>query len=154
VTWGWRRFVALAVPLAVFFFGLGFFFGLEVQRGPNWGLELDAYISEQAAAGETVCVAAVSKARRPEVFTAAMGRPAEALEIWPSFPAQEVRCVLVERTRPGDDGAEMREQVVFLVYHSDTLYRVGWVVYEGAEGPFGPAAVESLRRIGCDLALE
>jgi hypothetical protein len=43
---------------------------------------------------------------------------------------------------------------IFLVHHSDALYRVGWLAYEGPEEPFGPQLAADLASIGCDLPLE
>jgi hypothetical protein len=147
---GWRRIVALTVPLAVLFFALGFVVGLEVRRGPNWRVELDAYMAQRAPESETVQVVAVVEAKRPWAFTAAMGTPAGG-RITPTFPPQAVRCAVLERTRVG---GERTREVVFLVRHSDALYNVGWLAYRGPEEPFGPELAADLASIGCDLELE
>jgi hypothetical protein len=141
----------LAVPLAAVAFTLGFIIALEVQRGPDWRLELDAYLAQHTAPAETVRVLAVKKARQPWNFTAAMGAPEAGDRIVPSYPPQAVRCALLARSRMG---AGSVHQVVFLVYHSDALYRVGWLAHEGPEEPFGPEVTEHLELIGCDLGLE
>jgi len=70
----WRRLGALAVPLAVAFFVLGFVVGLGVQRGPNWRLDLDDYAAVRWAQGERIQVREQIRARRPENFTTALGR--------------------------------------------------------------------------------
>jgi hypothetical protein len=152
----WRRIVVLAVPLAVLVFALGFIVGLEVRRGPDWRLELDAYLARHTTPSETVTVEAVTRARRPERFRASMGTPQEGDWIKPSSPAQAVRCALLLRRRPADDGTGGEEvrQVLFLVHQSDALYRVGWLAYEGPSLPFGPQLLENLASIGCDLPLD
>jgi len=151
----WRRVVALAVPLAVVFFVLGFVAGMEVQRGPNWRLELGEYVEDHRLPEETVRVEEVRRARRPQAFTRGMGAPVDASPIAPTFPPQAVRCVLLRRTMPVDDGApERRQELVFVVRHSDALYRVGWSLYLGGEEPFGPGARADLETIGCELGLE
>jgi len=151
----WRRVVALAVPLAVLFFVLGFVVGMEVQRGPNWRLELDEHVEDHRLPEETVRLVDVDRASRPEAFTCAMGTPLDEESLTPRFPPQAVRCALLERSMPLDDGAgDGRRQVVFVVRHSDALYRVGWTVYEGAEEPFDADARVDLDVIGCDLALD
>jgi len=152
----WRRVVALAVPLAVLIFGLGFFVGLEVRRAPNWRLELDEYVAQHRSPSETVTVQTVVKAEKPWHFSPAMGAPADADGITPSYPPKEVRCVLLLRGRPSESGAddELVRQVVFLAYHSDVLYRVGWLAHEGPEEPFPAEVLADLALIGCDLGLK
>jgi hypothetical protein len=49
---------------------------------------------------------------------------------------------------------ELVRQVVYLVHHSDALYRVGWLAYEGPEEPFDEALRSDLASIGCQLALD
>jgi hypothetical protein len=152
----WRRIIALAVPFAVLVFALGVFVGLELQRGPNWRLELDEYIARHTWPSETVRIQEVTRARKPWNFTAAMGTPEPGDWIIPSFPPRAVRCVLLVRSRSSAGGAqdESLRQVVYLVYHSDALYRVGWLAHAGPEEPFGPELAAHLASIGCDLGLE
>jgi hypothetical protein len=152
----WRKVVALAVPLAVLFFTAGLIAGLDSQRGPNWRLELDEYIAQHTAPSETVRVQTAVKARKPWNFSAALCPSQRDDWIPPSFPPEAVRCALLVRSRPSGSGTEdeSTRQVVFLIYHSDALYRVGWLAYEGPEEPFGPGLTAHLALIGCDLGLE
>jgi hypothetical protein len=145
----WRKVVAVAVPLAVLFFALGFIVALEVQRGPDWRLELEAYAADAASSGETIVVEEVTEARQPHHFTAAMGVPVRSDGVRPTFPPEAVRCALLVR-QPAPGGAAVR-QVVFLAYHSDALYQVGWLAYEGPEEPLGARAAADLAAIECDL---
>lgn len=150
----WRRIVALGVPVAVLVFAVGFVVGLEVRRGPDWRLELDEYIAEKGP-GAAIRVEAVVRARKPWNFTPALGVVKREREIAPSLPPRAVRCALLLRSGSGSDRKEdPRRQVVYLVYHSDVLYRVGWMAYEGPEEPFGPELTTDLERIGCDLRLD
>jgi len=150
----WRRIAALAVPLVVLFFVLGFVVALEVQRGPNWRLELDAYVADETTPTEMVAVRDVGRARRPWRFTPAMGVLVRGDGVSPTFPPEAVRCALVERRGTEEDGeAEPTRQIIFLVRHSDTLYHVGWLAYEGPEEPFGPDLRANLTTIGCNLDL-
>ena len=145
----------MAVPLAVVFFVLGFVVGMEFQRGPNWRLELDEYVEDRRLPEEIVWVEEVRRARRPQDFTPGMGLPADEADLVPTFPPRAVRCVVLRWMMPMDDGAPQgRSQVVFVVRHSDGLYRVGWRVYEGPEPPFEAAARADLERIGCGLDLD
>jgi len=152
---GWRKAVAVAVPLAVLFLALGFIVGLEAQRGPNWRLELDAYIADHRAPSEMVTVEAVTRARSPWNFTSDMGVAEGDAGLDRTFPPQAVRCALLVRMWPSGRGAEVASvrQVVFLARHSDALYHVEWVAYEGPQEPFGPELRAHLALLGCDLGL-
>jgi hypothetical protein len=151
----WRRAIALAVPVAVVLFTLGVVAALELYRGPNWRLELNEYVAHHTSPTETVRIAAVTRASKPWNFSADMGIPEPGDWIVPSYPPQAVRCVLLVRSPSANaaEGESLR-QVVFLVHHSDALYRVGWLAYAGPEEPFGPEIVANLTLIGCDLGLE
>jgi hypothetical protein len=129
----WRRIVALTIPVAVFLFALGFIVGLEVRRGPDWRLELEAYAVRQRLPSGSIAVRRVERARKPWAFSADMGRSVRDDAPYTSAPAREV---------------------VFLVRHSDALYQVGWLAYEGPEAPFGADVREDLETIGCDLRLD
>ena len=96
----------------------------------------------------------VARAREPRNFSASMGTPQPGDWINPSNPPQDVRCVLLARSGAsvGDSGETVR-QVVYLVHHSDALYRVGWLAYKGPEEPFDEKLRSDLASIGCDLGL-
>jgi hypothetical protein len=151
----WRKAVALAVPVAVLMFALGFFVGLEVRRGPNWRLELEEYIAQHRAPSETVVVQAVVRARQPQQFGEVMGTVMRADGVRPSSTPRDLRCVLLLRNRPSDSRAEYElvRQVVFLAYYSDALYQLGWLAHEGPEEPFSSEFLAHLALIGCDLGL-
>jgi hypothetical protein len=148
----WRRIVGLAVPGAVLFFTLGFIVALEVQRGPNWRLELEGYVDQERSASETIAVEDVSEARKPWNFVPAMGTPTYSDGVSRTLPPEAVRCVLVARTSTADSpSAGPRRQVIFLVRHSDRLYQVGWSTYEGPVEPFEPDLMADLAALGCEL---
>jgi hypothetical protein len=140
----------------VVLFTAGLVVALELQRGPNWRLELNEYVARHASPTETVRIAALARARKPWNFTAAMGTPERGAWIVPSYPPQAVRCALLVHSRLLSSAShdESIRQVVFLVHHSDALYRVGWLAYEGPQEPFGPDLVAHLESIDCDLPLE
>jgi DNA gyrase inhibitor GyrI len=151
---GLRNLVALILTIAVFAFASGTLAGLEARRGPDWYLELQGYIAQSAQASETVKVVAIVDATEPVNFRTGMGTPTR--EDWRSTPIHAVKCVLLERSRPLTPGGEpvSRRQVVFLAYHSDALYRVGWLAYAGPREPFGQEIKANLREVGCELGLE
>jgi hypothetical protein len=46
-----------------------------------------------------------------------------------------------------------QRQVVFVGYHSDALWRVGWLVHDGPKTPFPATFILQLKALGCDLPL-
>jgi len=155
-----RNLVALAVSIVVLAFTSGVIVGLEVQRGANWQLELDEYIAQTTLSSETVTIESVVEATEPSNFSAQMGTAMRDDWRWgavaPSVPPTAVKCVLLERSRAptAGGGEESKRQVVFLAYHTDALYRVGWRVYAGPQAPFAQELLLTLSTIGCDLDLE
>jgi hypothetical protein len=119
---------------------------LEATRTPDWEIALRDYLARDAAR-EIVC--RVAPASRPWHFTPQMGRAVIQDWTWEGialpYPPERAICVLA--TGGG------RARLLFVCYHSDNLWRSGWVVHKGPESPFTPADREILRQIGCDLAL-
>ena len=155
-----KRGLALAVSSVVLILVIVVVVVLEARRGPNWRLELDKYIAQSASPSETLIVESVVEAREPRNFTQEMGQAMSDDWRWgsvaPSFPPKAVQCVLLERIRQSTVGDEKDSvhQVVFVAYHTDYLYRVGWLTYAGPEEPFTRELVARLTKIGCDLGLE
>ena len=155
-----KRIITLAIPLAVLIVVVMAFVMLETQRGPDWSIELDEYIAHSALPSETITMQSVVEASKPWNFSEAMGEAVRDDWRWMidklPFPPQAVQCVLLERSRRPTTGAEeeLRRQVVFVGYHTDGLYRVGWLVHKGVEEPFTQEMVGHLAMIGCDLGLE
>jgi DNA gyrase inhibitor GyrI len=149
-----RNLVALVLTIALFAFATGTFAGLEARRGPDWYLELQTYIAESALQSETTRIVSVAEAMEPANFSPGMGIPRH--DAWRRVPPHAAKCVLLERNRPLTPSGEPvpRRQIVFLVYHSDALYRVGWLAYAGPWEPFGTEARTQLRALGCALDLE
>ena len=149
-----RNLVALVLTVAVFAFASGTFAGLEARRGPDWYLELQAYVAESAPPSETTTIVSIVEATEPTNFRTGMGTARH--DSWRRVPAHAAKCVLIDRSRPLTPGSEpvSQRQVVFLVYHSDALYQVGWLAYAGPREPFGQEVRAHLRAVGCDLELE
>ncbi len=126
---------------------------MQAHRGPDWQLVLNDYVAQSASPDEAKPAQTVAAARHPEAFTGSMGRAARGDVLWefvtPDFPPRDVQCVLLDRS-----GAEQRREVVYVAYHDDGLYRVGWRVYRAGEAPFTPELLADLHAIGCDLPLE
>jgi tetratricopeptide (TPR) repeat protein len=155
-----RRLIALGVPMAALIVALVAFAVAEGRRGPDWQRELDRYIAQSALPSETVTIRSVAEANEPQNFSGEMGRAAPSDWRWgsvtPPLPPAAVQCVLLERARPPAPGSagESVRQVVYVAYHTDALYRVGWLTYEGPEDPFAPVAAAHLSALGCGLGLE
>jgi len=152
----WMRPLAFGASLLALIALIVAFARLEARRGPNWRLELEEYVVHSASPSETVAIQSVVEAKAPQNFRQEMGTAARDDWRWgaiqPSFPPEAVRCVLLERSRPSVTGGERQSarQVVFLAYHTDALYRVGWLAYAGPEEPFPPDLATNLAAIGCD----
>jgi len=155
-----KKIIALAVPLLVLVGVVMILATLERRRTPDWQTTLNDYISQSALDGESVRVQAVVEASKPWNFTASMGKAVRSSWTWQiaqlPFPPKKLQCVLVERERSPAAGAseEAQRQVLYVAYHSDGLWRMGWLVHEGPQEPFTAQLVTDLDAIGCDLDLK
>ena len=70
-----------------------------------------------------------------------------------ALTSMELRhCVLLEPRKEALNGSrQLTAQFVFMAYHSDALWRAGWLVHESAEPYATPAAENRLERVGCDF---
>lgn len=73
-----------------------------------------------------------------------------------SYPPEALQCVLVQGLRTSLTGApeQPKRQVIYVGYHSDSLWREGWLVHEGPREPFTAELAADLQGIGCDLDLQ
>ena len=131
---------------------------LEGRRGPDWQVELSEYIIQHRLPDGTIKVGEAVKANKPENFQQSMG-----LAIpngWPwgieevPFPPSAMKRVLLEQSRNTGAETQSRRQVIFVGYHSDSLWRMGWLVHEGPIEPFTQEHITTITAIGCDLGLE
>jgi hypothetical protein len=159
-----KRIIALAFPFLVLVGAVITVLALEARRVPDWESELNSYIARSQVPGETITVLAQVEASQPRNFSPAMGKavankngwPWGSGELPPPYPPTAVRCVLLERDRSlaaGEAGEPLR-QVIFISYHSDGLWRAGWLTHEGPQGVFTPELIAHLDAIGCDLGLK
>jgi hypothetical protein len=160
-----KKVIALTIPLVVLVVTVTTLVMSEVQRTPDWKSELEAYIEAQAVT-ETLTVQTVVEAEKPWNFTAHMGLPVRASSTWGTveeipYPPSEVKCVLLARQGPSpaeseiqDESVLLERQIVYVSYHSDNLWHVGWLAHEGVREPFSTDVKEDLATIGCDLPLE
>jgi tetratricopeptide (TPR) repeat protein len=156
----WKRIAAIALPILVGLVVIVTVVALQARRGPDWRLTLNEYIAQRTQLHGVLTVQRVVAARHPANFVLAMGMPVPGGPLWesvrPVFPPRAVQCVLLEISCAtcGTASGEAWRQVVYLAYHSDSLYRVGWRVYEAGREPFTPELQADLQAIGCDLHLE
>ena len=150
-----KKIIVLTIPFITLVTIVLTFAMLETQRKPDWKIELDRYITSQLPAA-TLTVKAVVTASQPGNFAEAMGRPVRADWRWGidelPYPPSALRCVLLERRNNSTGLAQ--GQVVYVGYHTDTLWRVGWLVHEGPEAPFRLEVARHLATLGCALRLE
>ena len=151
-----KRIIFLAIPFLTLVTVVLSFATLEAQRRPDWRIELDGYITDNFPS-ETIPAKEVVVAAHPGTFNGTMGRPVRGhgwqwgIDELP-YPPQELRCALLER-RVNSTGLTQR-QVVFIGYHTDTLWRMGWLVHAGPEAPFTPEFIADLAELGCPLDLK
>jgi len=159
-----KKIIALGFPLLVLVGAVTTVLALEARRVPDWESELNSYIARSRLPSETVTVVAQVEASRPWNFSPAMGRamanesgwPWGSGELPPPYPPTAVWCVLLERGRKlatGEAGEPLR-QVIFVSYHSDGLFRAGWLTHEGPQEVFTPELAAHLDAIGCDLGVK
>ena len=158
-----KRIIALAFPFLVLIGAVITVLALEARRVPDWQSELNSYIARSRLPNETITVLAEVEASRPWNFGPAMGRAVANENGWPwgngelpPYPPTAVRCVFLERERKptlGESGESIR-QVIFITYHSDGLWRVGWLTHEGPQEVFTPELAANLDAIGCDLGIK
>jgi hypothetical protein len=158
-----KRIIALAFPFLVLVGAVITVLALEARRVPDWQSELNSYVARSRLPGETITVLAEVEASRPWNFSPAMGKavaneggwPWGNGELPPPYPPTAVRCVLLERERKPvtGGGGESIRQVIFVGYHSDGLWRAGWLTHEGPLEAFTPELVANLDAIGCDLGI-
>jgi hypothetical protein len=159
-----KRIIALAFPFVVLVGAVITVLALEARRTPDWQSELNSYVARSRLPDETITVLAEVEASRPWKFSLAMGKAVANENGWPwgngelppPFPPTAVRCVLLERERKpaaGGPGESIR-QVIFVGYHTDGLWRAGWLTHEGPLEAFTPELTANLGAIGCDLGVK
>ena len=159
-----KRIIALAFPFAVLVGAVITVLALEARRTPDWQSELNSYVARSRLPDETITVLAEVEASRPWNFSPAMGKAVANESGWPwgdnelppPFPPTAVRCVLLEHERKpaaGGPGESIR-QVVFVGYHTDGMWRAGWLTHEGPLEAFAPELIADLDAIGCNLGVK
>jgi hypothetical protein len=155
-----KKILALGIPVLVLLGVVIALAKLEGRRRPDWETTLGDYISRSAQRGEVIEVHKVVDASRPWHFAPEMGRAVRSNWTWQivqlPFPPKALRCVLVERKRTSALGVPEapKRQVIYVAYHTDELWRAGWLVHEGPQEPFAAELVADLQAIGCDLDLQ
>lgn len=154
-----KKIIVLSIPLIMLVSVVLTFAMLEAQRKPDWKMELDDYITSKRST-EILTIIAENNATQPWNFDETMGIPAKSNRFWsgaelPS-PLSPLRCVLVEKkyVSTPDSKEKRKRQIIYVGYHSDTLWQVGWLVLEGSTEPFTQNDVAHLATLGCDLNLE
>lgn len=128
---------------------------LESNRPPDWKLALDKYIHQQLPPSAIIEIQRSVSASKPANFSTRMGTRIASEWTWDitsvPMPPEAVQCVLLARTGRGSTAAKSDRQVIYLAYHSDNLWRSGWLAYAGPHAPFAPELRPALDNIGCDF---
>lgn len=156
-----KRAILLMLPSLALIALVGGLIIAESGRPAAWQVELNAYLarSNTSSTGE-MAVRSVARANKPWNFGPDMGYAVVGGGAWSGidlpYPPEEVWCVLLKRggVSTAGSGEEIPYQAVFVSFHSDRLWRQGWVVHKGLGNPFAPAFSECLSTIGCDVGLE
>ena len=152
-----RKLIALVLPFLMLAGVLITLSVFEAQRGADWQIELTKYLAQRQASGEIITVEKVVEASRPENFSPSMGQAARIDWVWSieevPMPPTALRCVLLAKQPQTTVSAQTgpAQQVIFIGYHSDQMWRMGWLVYEGPLAPFTPKVVANLDTLGCNL---
>jgi hypothetical protein len=144
--------------LAVIVVALGVaFIALETRRVPDRQVKLDAYLAGPAAAPGTWVIRSWDRASRPWNFYEGMGRIVSDDGVWRGidrpYPPRDVVCALVERGGNTWSPSRSTQQLLFVAYYDDRLYRHGWVVYRVPGDGLTQAERRNLDAIGCELEL-
>jgi len=144
-----RKIVALALFVTMLLVILIPLVILESRRTPDWQAEFERYleISETSVAdGQLVEVA---EAQHPEYFDAQLLIDVPTGWSWGGidvpFP-EKVRCIRIEE--------EPDSQYLFIGYHDDGLWHVGWLVHEFCEYVGKEERQALLTKLGCDSWVE
>lgn len=151
--------LALCLPTMVVLITLTTILRLEAQRKPDWQIVLDQYLAQRELAADSYVIEKVTRARHPRQFEPGMAVAIRNNELWQvealPFPPQAVRCVLLQpRSTARDDSLAMKREIVFIVYHDDTLWRSAWLIHWGPSEPLSEQNADDLETVGCDLNLD
>jgi hypothetical protein len=139
-----------AVVLVVFI-PLGLF---ESRRTPDWQSRLSQYLEISGVSRQDILRVEVAEAQHPGQFAVQMLQavPAGTWQGIDRIPLPEtVRCVRIERQGQAGPGIVQPAIGKYLLigYHSDELWRSGWLVHEFREGVSEREQQVWLAKLGC-----
>ena len=134
--------LAISIPLAI----------LESRRTPDWQSELSRYLEISSVSVDDIQLIEVAEAQRPERFAAQMLKAVPAGWPWQGIyriPLPErAQCIRIERQGQGSTPPSISEYLI-IGYHSDGLWRTGWLVHEFREGVSEGQQRALLAEMGC-----
>jgi hypothetical protein len=147
------KLIIFAMPLLVLLGVSTTVAALERQREPDWQAALNQYLAQRKPTTQRLAVQRMTRASSPQRFQPEMG-VAQRLDDWRwevevPYPPDELLCVLLAR----EEGHVEAQQVVYVGHHTDTLWRVGWLVHQGPASPFPPDLTVDLAALGCELGV-
>ena len=150
-----RKLHTMLIPLLIVAGVVAGYWVLESSRPPDWDQALRNYVRRQLPPNAIIEIQRSVSAGKPQNFSTRMGIRTATEWTWEitsvPMPPEAVQCVLLDRTIPGAPLSESERQIVYLAYHSDNLWRSGWVAYAGPYAPFEPELIATLAEIGCDF---
>lgn len=150
-----RKPFVLLIPFLIVAGVAAGYWALESSRPPDWEQALHNYVRRQLPPNAIIEIRRSVSAGKPGNFSTRMGIRTATEWTWEitsvPMPPEAVQCVLLDRTIPGRASSKSERQILYLAYHSDNLWRSGWVAYAGPYAPFEPQLIATLDEIGCDF---
>lgn len=155
-----RKIMALTLftaVLLVVLIPLGLF---ESRRTPDWQSRLSQYLETSGVSMKDIQLVEVAEAQRPGQFAVQMLQAVRTSWAWQGIdriPLPEtVRCIRIERQGQAGQGIARPSIGKYLLigYHSDGLWRSGWLVHEFREGVSEGEQQVLLAKLGCNNWVE
>jgi hypothetical protein len=127
----------IAAVLLVVLIPLGL---LESRRTPDWQFELSRYLKLSGVSVEDIQHVEVAEAQRPGQFAVQLLQAVLYGGTWQGIDRiprpDRVRCIRIERQGLAGHGTAPPSISEYLLmgYHSDDLWRAGWIVHQFREG--------------------
>jgi hypothetical protein len=127
-------FLALLIPLVL----------LEARRTPDWQAELARYLERSGTSGVGEHLVDVAEAQHPEQLDAQLVVAAPTGWAWEGIDVplpEKLRCVRIAE--------EPERRYLFVGYHSDGLWHMGWLVHAFCECAGEEEKLVLLDKLGC-----
>jgi hypothetical protein len=137
--------LGVLIPLGMF----------ESRRTPDWQSELSQYLEISGVSMKDILLVEVAEAQHPGQFAVQMVQavPTGTWQGIDRIPLPEtVRCIRIERQGQAGQGIVQPSIGKYLLigYHSDDLWRSGWLVHQFREGVSEREQQVLLAKLACN----